>query len=59
MSKAPHRARLARPGHKTFAGLVADMAEGLQIDLQRRFAIAIERTTTRIENGAQEVLDIT
>ncbi len=35
------------------------MAEGLQIDLQRRFATAIERTTTRIENGAQEVLDIT
>lgn len=42
----------------TFAGLVADMAEGLQIDPQRRFAIAIERTTTRIENGAQEALEL-
>ncbi|NQY15704.1 MAG: hypothetical protein HRT81_17910, partial [Henriciella sp.] len=41
-----------------FPVLVADMLEGWRADPTRRFAAAIERTTKSIENGVQEVLEL-
>ncbi len=45
-------------GDSNFAAVVAGIVEGRRKDVGRRFAVAIERTSGPIENGVQEVLEL-